>query len=201
MLWTGAPPAFASSPPKVTAVIASSGPTGGGQRVTVLGTNLASPTSVKFGATAATILSSTATTDTMTSPSGSGTVDVTVTTSAGTSTASSADQYSYVAGPTAYVTNYGSSTVIPITVATNTPGSAISVGSNPRGIAITPNDQTAYVSNSSSTELTSLVSGVRAKDSLFCPQTVVATGATPRNLFESASDEICEAKLLRRLAS
>src|ERR1039458_8804025 len=95
MLWTEAPPAFASSPPTVTAVIASSGPSTGGQRVTVMGTNLASPTSVKFGATSATIVSSTATTDTVTSPAGSAgtTFDVTVTTSAGTSTTSSADQY------------------------------------------------------------------------------------------------------------
>jgi|ERR1035441_5082691 hypothetical protein len=52
-----------------------------------------------------------------------------------------------------------------------------------------------------STESTSLVSGVRAKHSLFCPQTVVATGATSRNLFESAWQEIREAKVTRRLAS
>ena len=137
MLWIGAPPAFASSPPTVTAVIASSGPTTGAQRVTVMGTNLASPTSVKFGATSATILSSTATTDTVTSPVGSiGTVDVTVTTSGGTSATSSADQYSYVEAPTAYVT--GTNTVTPITIATNTPGTAITVGSGPYFIAITP---------------------------------------------------------------
>ena len=137
MLWIGAPPAFASSPPTVTAVIASSGPTTGAQRVTVMGTNLASPTSVKFGATSATILSSTATTDTVTSPVGSiGTVDVTVTTSGGTSATSSADQYSYVEAPTAYVT--GTNTVTPITIASNTPGTAITVGSGPYFIAITP---------------------------------------------------------------
>jgi hypothetical protein len=43
-------PAFAQSPPTVTAVIASSGPTAGGQQVTVEGTNLASPSAVHFGA-------------------------------------------------------------------------------------------------------------------------------------------------------
>ena len=56
--------------PFVTAVTANSGPTTGGQQVTVMGTNLANPTSVNFGTTAATIVSSTATTVTVTSPAG-----------------------------------------------------------------------------------------------------------------------------------
>ena len=69
--------------PLVTAVIASSGPTSGGQRVTLIGANLANPSSVHFGSSSATIVSSTATTVTVTSPSGTlgSTVDVTVTTS------------------------------------------------------------------------------------------------------------------------
>jgi hypothetical protein len=48
--------------PTVAGVIANSGPASGGQNVTVLGTNLGSPTAVRFGATAATIVSSTANT-------------------------------------------------------------------------------------------------------------------------------------------
>ena len=48
---------------------------------------------------------------------------------------------------TAYVTNYGSSTVTPIDVATNHPGTPIPVGNRPTGIAITPNGATAYVTN------------------------------------------------------
>ena len=180
MLWIGAPPAFASSPPTVTAVIASSGPTTGAQRVTVMGTNLASPTSVKFGATSATILSSTATTDTVTSPVGSiGTVDVTVTTSGGTSATSSADQYSYVEAPTAYVANYGSNTVTPITIATNTPGTPITVGSvgcAPYGIAITPNGQTAYVTINCSGTVTPITIATNTAG------TPITVGSGPRGI-------------------
>ena len=48
-------------------------------------------------------------------------------------------------GQTAYVTNAGSNTVTPIAIGSNTAGTAISVGSHPDGVAITPNGQTAYV--------------------------------------------------------
>src|SRR4029077_19326730 len=48
-------------------------------------------------------------------------------------------------GQTAYVTNYESNTVTPITTATNTAGKPIKVGSRPSGIAITPDGKTAYV--------------------------------------------------------
>ena len=41
--------AFAENPPTVTAVLASSGPTTGGQRVTVEGTNLDGDSAVDFG--------------------------------------------------------------------------------------------------------------------------------------------------------
>ena len=143
--------------PFVTAVIASSGPTSGGQRVTLIGANLANPSSVHFGSSSATIVSSTATTVTVTSPSGTlgSTVDVTVTTSGVTSPTSSADQYSYVAAPTAYVVS-NAGTITPITISTNTAGSAITVGSgtNPIGTAITPNGQTLYVANYASGTVT-----------------------------------------------
>jgi YVTN family beta-propeller protein len=45
------------------------------------------------------------------------------------------------------VANQSSGTVTPITVATNTAGSPITVGATPIGIAVTPNGQTAYVTN------------------------------------------------------
>ena len=51
------------------------------------------------------------------------------------------------------MSNYGSGSVTPITIATNTPGSAIAVGS-PYGIAITPNGQTAYVTDYASGTVT-----------------------------------------------
>ena len=47
----------------------------------------------------------------------------------------------------AYVTNYGSNTVTPITIATNTSGTAITVGSGPIGIAISIDGTMAYVAN------------------------------------------------------
>jgi len=55
---------------------------------------------------------------------------------------------------TAYVANRGSGTVTPIELATNTPGSPITVGSEPVAVAITPNGKTAYVTNSHSNTVT-----------------------------------------------
>jgi RHS repeat-associated protein len=49
------------------------------------------------------------------------------------------------AGTKAYVANYGSNSVTPITLSTGTAGTAITVGSEPDAIAITPNGATAYV--------------------------------------------------------
>jgi YVTN family beta-propeller protein len=54
---------------------------------------------------------------------------------------------------TAYVTNDGSDTV-PIDVATNVPGPEIKVGSEPFGIAITPDGKTAYVADDESGTVT-----------------------------------------------
>src|SRR6202035_1392752 len=48
-------------------------------------------------------------------------------------------------GTKAYVGNYGASTVMPITVSGNTPGTAITSVTNPQAIAITPDGATAYV--------------------------------------------------------
>jgi YVTN family beta-propeller protein len=49
---------------------------------------------------------------------------------------------------TAYITSQGTNSVTPIPVATDTPGhSSIPVGSNPVGVAITPDGKTAYVTN------------------------------------------------------
>jgi YVTN family beta-propeller protein len=46
------------------------------------------------------------------------------------------------------VANNGANTVTPIDLATNTPSTAIPVGTSPFGIAITPDGSTAYVTNS-----------------------------------------------------
>jgi YVTN family beta-propeller protein len=55
---------------------------------------------------------------------------------------------------TAYVANDGASTVTPINTATNTPGTPITVGENPSGIAITPDGRTAYVGSYGSPDVT-----------------------------------------------
>ncbi|MFE5163679.1 IPT/TIG domain-containing protein, partial [Streptomyces sp. NPDC056697] len=73
--------------PVLTALSPSSGPTGGGNTVTLTGTNLAGATQVLFGATPATILTNTPTQITATAPAGTGTTNVTVTTPGGTSNA------------------------------------------------------------------------------------------------------------------
>ena len=89
--------------PAVTSVSPSAGPTAGGDIVTIAGTNLASATSVHFGANLGTSCgTNTATSITCTSPAGSvGTVDVTVTTAGGTSPVNApADEFTYVAAPT-----------------------------------------------------------------------------------------------------
>jgi YVTN family beta-propeller protein len=57
---------------------------------------------------------------------------------------------------TAYVAEAGptSTSVIPLNVSTNAPGSPISVGSNPSAVAITPDAKTAYVANRDSNNVT-----------------------------------------------
>jgi hypothetical protein len=87
------------SVPTVTGIAPAKGPLTAGTVVTITGTNLAGPTGVKFGATAATAVTEVSPTQVKaTAPAGSaGTVDITVTTSGGTSIANAADKYTYVA--------------------------------------------------------------------------------------------------------
>jgi len=134
--------------PTVTAVIANTGPTIGGQRVSVIGTNLAGTTAVNFGSNGATVSANTNTVVTVTEPAGSaGTVDVTVTTAGGTSVTGSPDHYTYVAPPTLYVPNWNTNNVTVINPITNTVTGTISLPScsEPEDVAIAPNAQTAYV--------------------------------------------------------
>jgi hypothetical protein len=86
--------------PTVTGISPTSGAQGGGTTVTITGTNLGNATAGDFGSTAGAITTDSATSMTATSPAGTGTVDVTVTTPGGTSATSSADQFTYVPGPT-----------------------------------------------------------------------------------------------------
>lgn len=83
--------------PVLTSLSPASGPTGGGNTVTITGTNLAGATQVLFGATPATILTNTPTQITATAPAGpASVVNVTVTTPGGTSNPL---PYVYVAAP------------------------------------------------------------------------------------------------------
>ena len=83
--------------PVVSALNPTSGPTSGGDTITITGTNLLHPTAVMFGTLAATnVIGVNSTTITAVDPAESvGTVDVTVSTAGGTSITSSADQFTY----------------------------------------------------------------------------------------------------------
>ena len=90
------------SPPTVTSVSPTVGPTAGGTTVTINGTNFSGATSVTFGGVAATGYTVYSGTQIVaTAPAGSaGTVDIRVTTVGGTSATSASDQYTYVSPPT-----------------------------------------------------------------------------------------------------
>jgi autotransporter-associated beta strand protein len=99
-------PSYTIGLPTVTSLSVSQGRTAGGTTVTINGTNLASVTSVSFGATAAVIVSTSATQIVVTSPAGaSGTVDVTATSWFGTSATGSGDRFTFVAPPTVTADN------------------------------------------------------------------------------------------------
>ncbi|MGO9880317.1 MAG: IPT/TIG domain-containing protein [Acidimicrobiales bacterium] len=89
------------SPPAVTAVSPTSGPSTGDTSVTITGTGFTGASAVHFGTASATSLTVNSSTSlTATSPAGSlGTDDITVTTPGGTSATSSADQYTYTPPP------------------------------------------------------------------------------------------------------
>ena len=86
--------------PSISTVSPSTGPTGGGTAVTLIGTGLSSTTSVHFGSVAASSLIVVSNTEVVAiSPAEvAGTVPVTVTSVGGTSSPSSTTQFTYVAG-------------------------------------------------------------------------------------------------------
>ena len=85
----------------VSSLNPSSGPTAGGNTVTIAGTNLSNASAVSFGGTPATSFSVLGPTQisAVAPPGTAGTVDVTVTTPGGTSATNAGDQYTYVAAP------------------------------------------------------------------------------------------------------
>jgi YVTN family beta-propeller protein len=64
-------------------------------------------------------------------------------------------------GPTAFVVDYASNSVTPVSLATRKAGAAIAVGADPAAIAITPNGRTAYVVNSGSGTVTPITTATR----------------------------------------
>ncbi len=87
-----------SMPPSITKVSPSTGPVGGGSKVTITGTNLLGVTEVEFGTSLATGIKVTkgGTKITVTAPAGpAGTVDITTTRPGGTSAVIAADRYTY----------------------------------------------------------------------------------------------------------
>ena len=62
---------------------------------------------------------------------------------------------------TAYVANANANSVTPIDTTSNTPGSAISVGSGPVSVALTPDARTAYVANAGSNSISVIDTLVR----------------------------------------
>ena len=91
--------AAASSPPTIESLNHKTGPSAGGQKVVITGTNLAGATAVDFGSAEASFTVESATEIDATSPAGEGKVAITVTTPEGTSAHSAADEYTYVTPP------------------------------------------------------------------------------------------------------
>ena len=90
------------TPPTITSLSSTGGPTAGGTSVTITGANLSGVTVVDFGTVAATSFTViSATTVTAVAPvEPAGLVNVTVTTAGGVSAASTGDQFTFVAQPT-----------------------------------------------------------------------------------------------------
>ncbi|MFD9574969.1 IPT/TIG domain-containing protein [Streptomyces sp. NPDC059982] len=98
--WSPTTPAarYAYGPPTVTSISPATGPAGGGNKVTLIGTNLADTTVVTFGpGRNATALACTATSCTVAAPAGASLskVPVQVVNAAGTSPTSGSTFYAY----------------------------------------------------------------------------------------------------------
>lgn len=92
---------YRTQPPTVSKLSPADGPTAGGTIVTISGTNLFTPSAVRFGTTTAKIDAVVSATEIeVTSPKGAGTVDVTIIAAGGTSAKATSDHFAYVPAPT-----------------------------------------------------------------------------------------------------
>ena len=122
--------------PAVSGLNTLAGPPSGGTDVTVFGTDLDGATSVKFGQTAGTIIVDASTYILAESPAHSaGTVHVTVTTPYGTSTTSTADQFTFVAPPTAVAASYSVTQDATLTV--SAANGVLTEDTDPQGLPLT----------------------------------------------------------------
>lgn len=104
--------AAALATPTVTSVSPNSGPTSGGTKVTIKGTEFVTGTTVKFASTAATeVVIGSSTSLTATSPKGTGTINVTVSNTKGTSATSTKDLFAYEAPSTGHWLGLNGNTV------------------------------------------------------------------------------------------
>jgi hypothetical protein len=132
--------------PAVNSISPTVGPVAGGISVTITGTSLANATAVMFGATAASIVSDTATQIVVASPAeNAGTVDVTVTTANGTSPTSSADRFAFVYTAAPAITSMNSTTFtssmtgsFSVTASGYPTPTFSESGSLPSGVSLTP---------------------------------------------------------------
>ena len=132
----------APSPPVVTNVTPTDGPSAGGTPVVITGSDLSSPLAVFFGSVPATTFSAVSSTEVdATAPAGAGTVDVRVGTPVSLSATSQADHFTYVpppavtsiqpdAGPTA------GSTTVTIEGSDLDTTSAVTFGSTPASFSV-----------------------------------------------------------------
>jgi YVTN family beta-propeller protein len=88
-------------------------------------------------------------------------------------TASYPSHSSAGAPPYAYVANYGAGTVTPISTATGTADTPVTVGTHPDAIAVSPNGTTAYVANQGSGTVTPIATATNT------PGTAITVGASP----------------------
>ncbi len=113
--------------PTVGGVSPATGPSIGGNTVTITGTNFTGATSVSFGTTSTTKFTVVSATEiTVTVPAGTGTVTVSVTTSNGTG--SKAGGYTYLAAPILHVTNVAPAEVNPGSTYTDTVSPSLGAG-------------------------------------------------------------------------
>jgi YVTN family beta-propeller protein len=101
------------------------------------------------------------------------TVSVTLLGTTFTGTASYPSHSSAGTPPYAYVANYGAGTVTPISTATGTADTPITVGTHPAAIAVTPNGQTAYVANEGSGTVTPIATATNVRGA------AITVGASP----------------------